>query len=163
MKTHAKLFDLLVVGILVFTLNSCNEDSQKLVEKPEKAISVERARELQKTYLATRARILNAGLGYQDTREFWFSVEELEQYLAYVKQEGKKLGHREMGIRIYFAAYPERDAQGRNYSTVFLAPTAKKDGTQKGEFFDFQAGRHQNEYGISALNKTHGGLPPESY
>ena len=100
------------------------KDKKIKKKKPEKCISVKEGRALQKAWCDTRTPEIDKCLGFQDKREFWWSVEELQDYLKYVKRESKKQGVENPGIRIYFGAYPKGECKmHRGYSTVFLSPT----------------------------------------
>ncbi len=126
---------------------------------PEKCISVEEARELQDTWCCTRTPEIDKCIGFQDTREFWWSVEELEEYLKYVKKQSRKQGIDNPGIRLYFGAYPkEKCKMEKGYSTVFLSPTGAPPGGM-GKGFD----NAPNNYKIAAYNGAGAGDPPNSY
>ncbi|MEX0997756.1 MAG: hypothetical protein WDZ45_11960 [Flavobacteriaceae bacterium] len=118
------------------------------MSKPSKCISVDAARALQDNWVATRQPEIDRTLGYTDAREVFYSVEELEEFLNYVKEESKKQGITNPGIRIYFSAY--NDAKS-NKATVFLAPTVSDDKNS------------DNNYSIEALNEGGQGWPPKSY
>ena len=118
------------------------------MNKPTKCISVAEARNLQDNWVNTRANDLERDLGYVDTREFVYSVAELEEFLAYVKSESTKQRISNPGVRIYFAAY--NDAKS-NKATVFLAPTDGGDVDS------------DNNYNLDPLNITTGGWPPKIY
>lgn len=127
------------------------------MSKPKKCISVQEARELQKNWKSSRGKAIDRAQGFQDTREFWLSIEELEEYLKYVKEKSVEQEVENPGIRIYFGAYPPA-AQNRGYSTVFLAPT-KKSGSVESTVED----ENVNNYDIDPLNQTSGGVPPTEY
>jgi hypothetical protein len=116
--------------------------------KPAKCISVTEAKQLQDNWKSTRATEIESALGYIDTREFFFSVDELEEYLNYVKSESTKQSIPKPGIRIYFAAY---DNDSSDKATVFLAPT---NGPTKSS---------ANNYNIDPFNKGNAGWPPNNY
>lgn len=123
--------------------------------KPEKSISVAEARELQENWKSTRGKAIEAELGHRDTREFWYSLDELQEYLEYVRDQSRKQGVTHLGLRIYFGAYPKKDVRQGN-STLFLAPTKrtiKEDGEEEDE----------NNYEIDPLNDSQGGWPPINY
>lgn len=121
--------------------------------KPEKCISVEKAKELQNNWKKSRAKEIDRAQGYQDTREFWFSINELEEYLKYVKEKSAEQNVENPGIRIYFAAYPKSSSKN-SFSTVFLAPTKENTGT---------VSSNENNYDIEPLNDSAGGIPPTDY
>lgn len=125
------------------------------MEKPKKCIGVSEARELQNNWKKSRGREIERGQGYEDTREFWYSVKELEEYLKYVKEKSAEQGVKNPGIRIYFGAYP-KSQQKKSFSTVFLAPTKEEEvgATEGGDL---------NNYEIDPLNDSAGGIPPKDY
>jgi len=62
-------------------------------------------------------------IGKEDSLSAWYSVEELEEFLATAKQHGAD------GIKIYFAAYPEDFTEVPEYAgrqTVVLVGTRRK-------------------------------------
>jgi hypothetical protein len=123
--------------------------------KPEKCISVEEARELEKGWLDSRRKEIDRAQGYQDTREFFFTIEELEDYLKYVKEESKKLGAVNPGVRIYLGAYkPGKFNRDKSYSTLFIAPTHEITNSPT---------TIENNYDIDPYNNTSGGIPPKKY
>ena len=128
-------------------------------KRPEKCISVDEAKELQKVWCDTRTPEIDKCLGFEDTREFWWSVEELMDYLKYVRKQSRKQGIDNPGIRLYFGAYPAAKCKmHRGYATAFFAPTgapaggAGKDGDTA-----------PNNYLIDPLNKGGHGNPPFDY
>lgn len=126
---------------------------------PKKCISVEEARELQNTWCDTRTPEIDNCLGFEDTREFWWSVKELKKYLRYVERESKKQGIENPGIRAYFGAYPKDKCKiKRGYATMFFAPTGSPAGAP-GKDGDCQA----NNYKIEAYNRGTSGNPPNMY
>ncbi len=117
------------------------------MSKPKKCISEEKARELQNNWVTTRAVEIERAQG-PDQREVLYSVAELEEYLAYVKDLSTKQGIKEPGIRIYFAAYNDDKSK---LATVFLSPTKASNVDA------------ENNYNIDPFNLGHGGWPPHSY
>lgn len=128
------------------------------MERPGKCITVEEARELQKTWKETRGREIQRGQGYEDCCEFWYSVTELEEYIKYVKEKSEEQGINNPGLRIYLGAYP---SQGRKkgLSTIFIAPT--KD---EAEIADDESQTYRlNNYSIDPMNDSQQGWPPTEY
>lgn len=136
-----------------------SKDLSKKYKKPKKCISVKQARELQEVWCDTRTPEIDKCLGFEDTREFWWSVEELLEYINYVKEESTKQGIDNPGIRIYFGAYPKGKCEmKKGYSTVFLAPTeGPNEETLKG------GDSANNNYDIDAYNRGGSGRPPKVY
>ncbi len=144
-----------LVGAISFS--SC----EKPISAPEQSISIEEAGRLQVEFIETRAAILNDSLGFTDTRDFWFSLDTLKQYINYVEQEAAEMGKTNLGIRVYFAAYPENSEYPQpGRATVFLVPTSlEEDSSLKSGFLPI-APVNQNIDSIQALNYGHGGQPP---
>jgi hypothetical protein len=130
------------------------------MEKPKKCISVEGAKALQTKWQVSRGKDIDLAQGYQDKREFWYSVEELQEYLDYVKEKSAEQGVKNPGIRIYFGAYPKA-AVKKSYATVFLAPTKGRSAPAEGE--DENSVNAVNNYDIEPLNESSGGMPPFTY
>ncbi|KZS41687.1 hypothetical protein AWE51_20020 [Aquimarina aggregata] len=125
---------------------------------PEKCISVEEAKELQKVWCDTRTPEIDKCLGFEDAREFHWSVKELRKYLKYVKKQSKKQGIKNPGIRIYFGAYPKEQCKmDRGYATAFLAPTGSPAGAGK------DGDSPENNYTIAPYNRGGNDNPPAIY
>ncbi|MFO7720879.1 MAG: hypothetical protein R6W85_10625 [Gillisia sp.] len=128
------------------------------MEKPKKCISIEEARKEQDEWVRTRGKDIQECEGYEDTREFWYSLDELQEYLDYVREKSKEQGVKKPGIRFYLGAYPtKKDKKG--YATLFLAPTKEVAG--EAESTEEVSG--PNNYEIEPMNITHGGYPPTNY
>ncbi|WP_424493774.1 hypothetical protein [Salinimicrobium sp. GXAS 041] len=128
------------------------------MKKPVKCISVEEARKEQDEWVRTRGKEIERGQGYEDTREFWYSLDELQEYLDYVKEKSKEQGVKRPGIRIYLGAYPKTNGK-KSYSTLFLAPTKEAIKSSDDEDDDSD----DNNYEIDPLNQNNGGQPPIDY
>ena len=160
-KSFQKLAFLIIMTLL---FQSCKEKPQK-IERPEQAIDYKYADRLEEEYKNTRGAIINKYLEIEDTREFWFELEKLKEYIAYVEQEAETLGYKNLGIRIYNGAYPkDKKFPDPGYSTVFLVPTGNK-ATSKASFSPisstFVSDDNINE--IPAYNYGHAGKPPRNY
>lgn len=116
------------------------------MSKPSHCITVAEARQLQDNWVATRAVDIETAMGSVDTREFLFSVAELQEFLDYIKNSS--IGSTPPGVRIYFAAY---DNDTSDKATVFLAPT---NGVTAGS---------PNNYNLLPLNQSISGFPPKNY
>jgi len=127
--------------------------------KPNKCITVEEAKALQNKWKETRALEIEQAQGYQDTREFWYSLDELQEYLDYVKDQSNAQGINKPGIRIYFGAYAKTPVK-KSEATVFLAPTKKKTNPLEE---DGDAVNNENNYDIDPMNIGTGGDPPINY
>ena len=130
------------------------------IPKPKKCIQIDEARDLQKNWCNTRSEKLHKKMGFEDARDFWWSVEELEEYLAYVKQESTKQGIKNPGIRFHLGSYsPKQCKMNRGYTTLFMAPTGSKPGAigKDGGVDD------PINYDIDPYNRGGHGYPPNDY
>lgn len=91
--------------------------------------------------------------GFKDAYETWFSVAELEEYLAYVKANIPE----NPGIRIYFGKYDPTGGPNpvKGLTTVFLAPTSGDGGNNLDAV--------QNEETLNAYNDGGTKWPPSDY
>jgi hypothetical protein len=143
--------------VLLMTAVSCENKK----EAPQQTISIEDADNLEEEFKRTRSRILDSALGFQDTRDFWFSLDTLKKYIEYVEYEGRKMGKENLGIRIYFAAYPEQgNYPDPGYATVFLVPTAQAEPNPLKQGFFPAPLENQALDSLKALNYSQGGRPP---
>ncbi len=63
------------LAIIAFSFFACSEQT----EPPAQTISYEEAKVLEQEFIQTRAKIINEYLGYEDTREFWFSLDTIKK------------------------------------------------------------------------------------
>lgn len=115
---------------------------------PSKCIPVAQAQDLRNKWLNTRQPAINAALGYVDQNALFFSVDELQEFLDYVRSESTRQNIAKPGVRIFFGAYSGEES---NLATVFLAPTDGPTITSN------------NNYNIMPLNKTTNRMPPIIY
>lgn len=116
------------------------------MSKPKNCISVAEAKQLQDNWVATRGVDIERSQGFVDTREFLFSVAELQQFLDYITAASDLAT--QPGVRIYFGAY---DNDRSDKATVFLAPTIGTSANAK------------NNYKLEPLNRGITGFPPNIY
>lgn len=117
----------------------------------DKLISVEKARELQTNWNENQGKGIT-GRGLRDVREFLFDLEDLQEYIDYVREKSQEQGIQNPGLRIYLGAYADR----KKVSTVFLAPTKTVKSMELEEDVE-------NNYEISPLNTVIGGYPPINF
>lgn len=167
MKNNNFITRLLFVSIIFFCFKSCK------APKPVGTINYDKANELEELFKTSRSTIINNHLGYQDSREVWFSIDRLKKYIAYVESQAKKKNYDNLGLRIYFGTYPENN-EGKTFSTVFLVPTCKNKtpksiiGTTRSSFVTSSndlpdSSENENIYDIEALNFGGLGHPPRDY
>ncbi|WP_289659553.1 hypothetical protein [Flavobacterium panacagri] len=96
--------------------------------KPSQLITKEFARQLNVNYNNKKASLTAKKAEKEDANAIWYSLEELENYIHYIKTNGAKDGYNVDGIRFYFGVYPEDEKHGEKagLTTLFLVPTGKK-------------------------------------
>ncbi|WP_048505117.1 hypothetical protein [Chryseobacterium angstadtii] len=152
----------------------CSEPPKEPVNDSykKKLISYKEGKVLYDEYSRTNNIILTKYRnGQPDSRWYWFSVDELEGYIKYVKENAKKQKLKNPGIRIYMGKYPVDHPKSKmakpeyaGYQTIFLVPTAqnvKKDSTRVMS----RAMRSTDENsdvkeGMQSLNMTNLAPPP---
>lgn len=91
----------------------------------DKLISNEQALELNECFKSKQ----NDGFGAENDSNFscssWYSLEDLEGYINYVKEQASKQKINVDGIRFYFGVYPENaeDKSKAGQNTMFMCPT----------------------------------------
>ncbi len=93
----------------------------------------------------------------------YYTLEELESYIAYAKREAAKQNIDLDGFRIYMGLFPNEPKFGekQNFLTVFISPTGRP-ATQKGAFFSTTQEGSSDITGIGALEYGGNGNPPSS-
>lgn len=149
MKNSRSIIVLLLISLaanIFFFYDKCEGTEQVMLTEglKEHLISYQEAQNLENEYVRGRYRIINDSLfkdsQRKDTRYFWFSMKTMQEYLDYVKGEAKTKGYTDLGLRIYFAAYPKNFSDSRGdpgFSTVFIQPTKEELGqrAQQANFF----------------------------
>ncbi len=126
--------------------------------KPTKCISVQQAKTLQQEWWKTRLEVTTNNNRHKDTCEFHFTLEELQEYLDYVKEASAAAGLSNPGINIWFGAYQAKDKRP-SLSTIFLSATKRKNSEAVDE-----SGRDYDENPeIDPLNQNNGPWPPLEY
>lgn len=167
MKSSKTIF-LAGLFCLTFFLQSCSED--RIYEKPTQLITNDLALQLNSNYnmntLQSKAATVDSIR--EDANAVWYSVEELERYINYVKTEGINKGYTVDGIRMYLGKYPNDPKLGEKagMTTVFLSPTGAKSDEQKAGIgtSNSTADQEENHYDItdlSPMNYGSMGNPPK--
>ena len=118
------------------------------MRSPKNCISVAKAKALQKNWNDTRALGLEKTRGFKEINAVTFNIDQLQEFIDYVKSESASQRIANPGIRVYFAAYNNALS---DKATVFLNAT-ENDG-----------GNSANNYRIDPLNFGTNGWPPEAY
>jgi len=145
MKTHFLLkyasafFRVLILGAFVINFVRCTPPAETPVDDSykKKLITHEDAKVLFDEYTNTNNRILTESRnGQPDSRWYSFTIEEMEGYIRYVKDNAAKQNLKNVGIKIYMGKYPANHPADKmakpeyaGYQTIFLMPTAKKESS----------------------------------
>jgi len=116
--------------------------------RPTNCITVTEAKALQNNWNTTRAIDIEKATGSKDVCAVTFNIDQLQEFIDYVKTESAKQGISSPGIRVYFAAYNNKKS---TKATVFLNATESDDGNAT------------NNYGIDPLNLGQNEWPPRAY
>lgn len=123
---------------MLFTIISCKDKTRSgnVSNSPEleaHLITQEQAKILATEYENNNYKIINAQRKTPDSKEIYYDIDVLEEYIQYVKAEAKSKGIANVGITIAFGQYPNNgDFDKRlnpnylGYQTVFLKPTIKQ-------------------------------------
>lgn len=128
---------LVVATLATMIFTSCSQDKlvdapidkEAKVSRPYNALNYKELVPMLEHYDETRKPVLEKALGHEDTRMNYFSIETIENYLAYVKALSKEKGIRITGINFVSASYPENTTHGvPNYQTMVFMPTTEING-----------------------------------
>lgn len=166
MKRVAKflvpIFSIVFLGVCCVSCDTKTEHQHPA--PPQQTITYEQANALEEDYITTRYDILKDTLKIEDTRDFWFSIDTLKKYIAYVEHEAKGKGLSNLGVRIYYGSYPKNsNYPNAGYSTVFIAPTARGAASPVKSSFAPMQEEDENIDDIMPLNYAGGGIPPNNY
>ena len=124
--------------LATFVCISCGEKPQIVNENfKEKLIDEKLMDQLSASYSANNYLIINSarGDGSKDSREYWYSIEDLEGYIAFVKKEAALKNHNVLGIKIKMGQYPingkfdpRLNPKYAGYQAVYLVPTGLQVG-----------------------------------
>ena len=136
-------------------------------KKPKGCITVEEAKKLERNYVEKIEKTLEKDLGCQECREFWWSLEELDEYIHYVKKEAEEKGYKNLGLRFYLGKY-DKDQNKHEDVTMFIAPTGINTKEPlapiKGQVVGAKSVDVDNNiYGVAAFNGGHSRKPPKDY
>ena len=118
------------------------------MSRPTDCITVAAAKAVQANWNNNQAKDIESAMGSKDVIAVTFNIDQLQEYIDYVKAESKTQGFNNPGIRVYFAA---KASMAGGKATVFFNPTEDDGGNSK------------NNYGIDALNGGGAGWPPNAY
>jgi hypothetical protein len=107
--------------------------------------------------------------GEPDSRWYWFSLEDMEGYIKYVKENAKKQKLKNPGIRIYMGKYPMNHPKNRmakpeyaGYQTIFLVPTSQKRKSDNAMARTASTEENTDVPSIESMNMTNLAPPPKT-
>jgi len=148
--------------------NSMGLTQKKRVKKPEGVITRAEAKALNDNWTKFRGRAVDSaskkhGGKKKDTRNVWWSIEDIEDYIAYARYEADSLGYSVTGLRVYLGVYGHKEKRKkRDLTTMFIVPTGERL-VSKGSSFNLSLGDEQTDMPTDPLNKGTGGqgtFPP---
>lgn len=159
----SKALVILCIALAVFLFKQCeaNKNCNHEFKEPKGLITTEQANSYEENYKKHQYSYINEflnnnGIPYEDSRAIRFELEELENYIHYVKEEAKKMElEGELSLRVYFGAKNSKfEKQNDNVmrSTLFFVPTHREITRNKEQI-------HENIYKINPLNMGSAGDP----
>lgn len=164
MKIKFFLLGAVTSFLAVFVLVMCNNKNNEPTfgeSYKEKLIDKNLMAQLDANYAEKNYQIINKTRpeGSPDSKEYWYSIEELEGYIAFVKKEAANKDYKIVGMKIKMGQYPEKEPfdprlnpKYLGYQAVYLVPTglpskatdeksaAVKDSLDRGREIDGIAG-----------------------
>ncbi|MFC4722046.1 hypothetical protein ACFO5O_06920 [Geojedonia litorea] len=105
--------------------------AEEEIVKPIGVITPAQAKVLDANWTKTRKNAVDSAAGRPDNRSSWWSLEDIQNYLAYAENQAGSLGYEMDGIRVYLGVYPNSAAEGKaDYTTMFVVPTGKKSHSE---------------------------------
>jgi len=151
---------IICIALAVFLFKECEKNDNRYQE-PKGLISESQANTYEENYKEHQYKYINEflnnnGVAYQDSRAIRFDLEELENYIHYVREQAKnKELDGALSLRIYFGAKKSKFEKQNDEvmrSTLFMVPTHREitRNTEK---------KHENIKGIKPLNMGSAGDP----
>lgn len=153
----------LMFFVSFFILFSCTEN--KIYEDPKQLIDKNLAIEFNSNYNLKMGQLLNDTSEYAHANAVWYSIEELENYINYVKTEGSKKGYEVNGIRMYLGVYPNKVEYGKKkgLTTIFLTPTGNKIELEKGSLLGVASVAQESKTATSTDEKDIDDISPLNF
>ena len=149
--------------VLLLSLNSCGHDIGQKYEKPTGLIDAKVANAKEELYKAAaynkiKEVLLQSKVPVEYNRDVWFDLDNLENYIHYVREESEKLGYEDLGLRVYLGAVEE---DGLVKTTMFFSPTHATNSDQTRSSGSRSGSSNFNTPGMDCLNYGTAGEPDE--
>jgi len=131
--------------------------------EPKGIISPKEAKTLDRAFNLKHS-IINDSLFKEDktgdNRSSWWSLKQIESYIAYSKKQAEDKGYILDGLRVYLGSYPSTKRE-TGLTTMFFIPTGYEGKSEGSLFPKLQAGSADIK-GVDGLNFSQNGHPPGS-
>lgn len=170
-----KKLSYIILGFIIGALATyyfCPRDlGEEMVDvkviKPKGVISPGQAKKLNNNWSEFREAAVDSAAKRQgrdkDNRSTWWSIDDIENYLAYAKQQTDSLKYDISGIRVYLGVYGDNAGRTKkNLSTMFIVPTIKGKAKASMSPVNFQGEGNGDCEECDPLNAGgggHGGYP----
>jgi len=170
MKILSSLIIGLILGFLVCYFIVCNNtesasDADVMVEKsapnaPKGLIDSKMAEAMSKAY-NPRQKAVSALIGKDDNVSSWYSIDDLNSYLAIADKEAITKGYTMNGIRLYLGVKPPLTEDSKNLTTLFMVSTGTPNKSQGSMIYrSFLQEGGEDIPGGSGLDMGNNGNPP---
>jgi len=151
----------LVIGVAgTYYYLSSNQNLEEMT-KPKGLINPSEIEALDQAYNSRHTLISDSLIKTPDNRSSWYSIEEIESYIAYAKQQAGSLGYTLDGLRLYAGAYPDTK-EGPGLMTMFFVPTGFQNVSEGSMLPTAQGGGSNDLKGADGLNFGKKGVPPSA-
>ena len=134
-------------------------ENTETMTDPKGLISPEQIKKLDQAYNSRHTLISDSLIDTQDNRSSWHSIEEIESYLDYAKNQASELGYTLDGLRIYAGAYSDTK-EGPGLMTMFFVPTGVKNMSEGSMILSNEEEGGDDIENANGLNIGHNGKPP---
>ena len=165
MKKFVLLLLGFILGALAMYFYCCVATQKTVIEKPTGLITPAQAKALDANWTKSRKNAVDAAAGRPDNRSAWWSLEDIQNYLAYAENQADSLGYEMNGIRVYLGVYPGNAPNGKaDYTTMFMVPTGKKSHAEANfNFLNYSMLAEGGDIpGADGFNEGEPGQPPSS-
>jgi hypothetical protein len=149
----------LVLGIAATYYYLSTSQNLEEMANPKGLITPSEIEALDQAYNSRHTIISDSLIKTPDNRSSWYSIEEIESYIAYAKKQADSLGYTLDGLRLYAGAYPDTK-EGPGLMTMFFVPTGSENVSEGSMIPTAQGGGSNDLKGADGLNFGQSGYPP---
>jgi len=162
----------IILGILIgalatyyFCPRTLEAQEEVAIVKPKGVITPAQAKVLNNNWTEYRKAAVDSAARKQgrdvDNRSTWWSLDDIENYIIYAKNQSNDLGYNMTGIRVYLGVYGKSAGDSeKGYSTMFIVPTGKKSRDEASSFNLFTLPSDGDVPEGDPLNGGSKGAPP---